>query len=362
MTEGLESVPAYIRDALTPQMRRVVGHQLARAAGDGGCRGDAARVEARDCGRGVDDTLRTGEESAGRFEAMRADYRDERAFWNEGGPRPAETREASIRTAGIDVPIRIHRPVEAEVLPAIVYFHGGGFNVGDLDTHDRIMRMLADRSGAAVVGVDYTLSPEARFPQALYECAGVVAHLATDGARYGIDSAKLAVAGDSAGAMLSMGSVLLLRDEPGTLREVPAGGEKAFGSVKSMLLFYGGHGLRDSASSRLYGGFWDGMSPEDLGDVHTFYFNDPAERSSPLVDHLSADLASQLPAAYIVGAELDPLADDGQALATLLERCGQDVRHRLVPGVLHAFLHFGRMLDAANEELERGAEFARARF
>lgn len=353
-TPSFDDIPAHIRDALTPQMREVVRHQLSEALPpDGTLEADASVDPSR------------------RVEALRADYRQERVFWNEGGPQMAGTAEHHLRLGGVDVPIRVHHPDarahDAGRVPAIVYFHGGGFSVGDLDTHDRIMRVIADASGAAVVGVDYTLSPEARFPQALHECAGAVVHLATNGDRYGIDGANLAVAGDSAGAMLSLGAVLLLRDQPSALMDALPGISAdavaaAVDSVKAMLLYYGGHGLRDSASGRLYGGFWDGMAPDELSDIHTSYFSDPAERFTPVVDHLAADLASPLPAAYVVGAELDPLADDARALATLLERHGQDVEFRMVPGVLHAFLHYGRMLDEANVELERGAGFVRTRF
>lgn len=344
MQQSMTSVPSYILDALTPRMRDVLSHQLARDTGP-----EALSDQAPGDGR------------AARVERMRAEYRAERSFWNEGGPRMTDTRDAHVHAAGVDVPIRTYRPTAAETLPAIVYFHGGGFNVGDLDTHDRIMRVLADASGAAVVGVDYTLSPEARFPQALYECAGVVAELATAGERYGIDSSRLVVAGDSAGAMLSMGTVLLLRDGPAEAGLGADAAAAAFESIRGMLLYYGGHGLRDSVTSRLYGGFWDGMGKRELGDVDTFHFTDPAERGSPYIDHLSADLSRDLPPAFVVGAELDPLADDSRALAAMLSRNGREVDFRMVPGVLHSFLHFGRMLGESTEQLARGAEFARLR-
>ncbi|WP_182347336.1 alpha/beta hydrolase fold domain-containing protein [Tomitella gaofuii] len=338
---GIDDVPGHVRERLTPQMRRVVIHQLARAAAVAG----------------------GGDVPADPIAAMRAEYRDERRFWNEGGPRMAATDELRIRAAGTDVPIRIHRPTSAAETPAVVYFHGGGFTVGDLDTHDRIMRVLADRSGAAVVGVDYSMSPEVRFPQALHECAGVVAELAVHGRRHGIDPTRLAVAGDSAGAMLSMATALLLRDRPAALPGIDLhAAAAASGALRAMLLYYGGHGLRDSATSRQYGGFWDGMAPQDLQGLQSTVFDDPADRDGPLVDHISADLDTPLPPAYVVGAELDPLADDARALAAALRRGGQDVRFRMVPGVLHSFLHFGRMLDEANEELACGAEFVRARF
>src|SRR5699024_11553166 len=100
--------------------------------------------------------------------------RAERSSWTEGAPLTAHTVDESIDGAGAQVPIRIQRPTAEAILAGIVFLHGGGFIVGDLDTHDRIMRVIAAESGAAVIGVDYSLSPESKFPQALHEVAGVI--------------------------------------------------------------------------------------------------------------------------------------------------------------------------------------------
>ncbi|MGO1409995.1 MAG: alpha/beta hydrolase fold domain-containing protein [Microbacterium sp.] len=354
---ALSDIPAHVRDAFTPQMRRVVEHQLERAAQRSAPRGAGPAGEAT----GADAGSRAAE-AEGALAAARAEYREERAFWNVGGPKMHDTRDLSIRTSGADVPVRMHRPSSDEMLPAIVYLHGGGFTVGDLDTHDRITRVLAAISGAAVVAVDYTLAPKGAFPVSLHESAGVVAHLAAHGGRYGIDGQRLAVAGDSAGAMLALGATLLLRDEPGRLGEQAEGAEQAFASLRAMLLYYGGYGLADSLSARLYGGFWDGMAPEDLRVIDDVFLTQPEDRTSSYTNLLSADIESTLPPSYVIGADLDPLRDDSIALARRLEAAGHDVQWRVVPGVLHSFLHFGRMLDAANEAIAGGAMFARSRF
>lgn len=328
-------LPAYLRDAMTGQMHSVVRHQLAGAPTVPPAGGDPATA----------------------VRAARAEYRRERAYWNVGGPRMAAVDELRLPVAGAEVPVRIHRPSHPATLPAIVYLHGGGFTLGDLDTHDRIMRVLAARSGCAVVGVDYSLSPQSRFPKALHECAGVVALLAAEGERHGIRSSSIALAGDSAGAMLSLGVALLLRDEPAAVGSAP----EAFRAIRALLLYYGGYGLRDSASGRLFGGFWDGLAPQDRRQIEVDYYANPADSGSPYVDLLSADLASPLPPARVVGAQLDPLVDDSRALAALLQRHGHQAELQVVPGVLHSFLHFGRMLDEANEQLALGAAFLRAR-
>ena len=347
MTEAAEpatdsaEIPAFILSAMTDQMRAVLDLQATRAeeCAQAGRRAISADMDA--------DTARLA--------AMRAEYRAERSFWNEGGPLMAHTVDEVIDTAGAQVPIRIHRPTAEAILPGIVFLHGGGFTVGDLDTHDRIMRVIAADSGAAVIGVDYSLSPESKFPQALHEVAGVIDRLARSGEAFGIDGSTLAIGGDSAGAMLTLGAALLLRDGPAGIGLDP----RTFSCLRALLLFYGGHGLVDSASRRLYGGGWDGMSREDLDSITTEHFSSSADASSPYVDHLEADLAG-LPPVFIAAAGLDPLRDDSEALHVRLEEAGTPVDYHLYPAVLHSFLHFGRMLDDAGDVLTRSAGFAAA--
>ena len=183
------------------------------------------------------------------LEHLRAAYRVERRFWNEGGPAMAETVDTTVPTPHGEVAVRCHLPRAGARLPAVVYVHGGGFVLGDLDTHDRIMRTLAHESGAAVVGIDYSLSPEARFPVAVEQCAALARHLRQSGEQYGVDGTRLAFAGDSGGASLSLAATLLLRDQADH-------GEPAV-DVAALALFYGLYVLRDSASRRLLGGPWD---------------------------------------------------------------------------------------------------------
>lgn len=334
----VEHLPAHLKEKLTPQMWAVLHHQLVEA------------VHRRQRLELPDDP----------WEAARLDYREERAFWNEGGPGMSSTEDTAIPAAGVDVPVRIHRPVTAASgavgadgpgLPVILFFHGGGFTLGDLDTHDRIQRMLAHHSGAAVVAVDYSLSPEVKYPQAMRECVGVAAHVAEHGAQWGLDGDRLAFAGDSAGAGLSIGGALLLRDEA----------PDVFTRLRSLILIYGGFGLRDSASRRLWGGDWDGMKMDDLAGFMDALYADPADARSVYVNPLEADLRG-LPPVFLRSAELDPLADDSKAFAEVLRRAGQEHDYRELPGILHSYVHFGRMLDEANQTLAEGALFAAARF
>jgi len=279
--------------------------------------------------------------------AMRKAYTTERRYWNEGGPVMARTWDAVIPSKAGDVEVRFHVPRPLTSLPGIVYIHGGGWILGNLDTHDRIMRILADQTGAVVVGIDYSLSPEAKFPRALQQCVSLARHLADHGPEYGIAAGNLAFAGDSAGAQLALASYLYLRDEGGGADH-----------IRALLLYYGLFGLADSMSRRLMGGPWDGLTADDLAYYYDCYLADPADARSPYVDCLGADLAG-LPPTFIAAAELDPLRDDSATLAAMLKQYGSAHRHVVYPGVLHAFLHNSRHLPMAMTALTDGAAYYR---
>lgn len=279
---------------------------------------------------------------------MRQDYIEERQFWNEGGPVPAKVFDDIVPHPGRDIPVRYYYPTEGADLPAIIYLHGGGFMVGNLNTHDRIMRSLARQTGAVVVGVDYSLSPEAKFPTAIEECAAVAAYLHTKGTARGVAPEHLAFAGDSAGAHLSLATTLYLREQIG---------DSSY--IRCLLLYYGMYGLKDSVSGRLYGGEWDGMAQADRQSYIGAYLGDPQDATSPYFDCFQADLMRDVPPCYISAAELDPLRDDSHAFAAILEEGGVPHQLEVVPGVLHAFLHYSRMLPEARTALDNGAAFYR---
>jgi acetyl esterase len=288
------------------------------------------------------------------FDVMRRNYNEERRFWNEGGPIPYQTINDVLATRHGEVAIRRYVPASAQPvtsaqsLPAILYIHGGGFVLGNLDTHDRIMRILAEQTGAIVVGIDYALAPEARFPIAIEQCADVARHLREHGQSWGIDGNDLSFAGDSGGAMLSLATALYLRDQ-----------DKAPFKLRSLLLFYGLFGLKDSPSQRLLGGSWDGLTKEDLQYYYDCYLAKPQDSQSPYFDCLSADLSEGVPPCYIAAATLDPLHDDSTTLAAMLTNHGITSRLEVFDGVLHAFLHNSRMLGEAQTALEHSAAFFR---
>lgn len=150
----LAAIPTDIRSALSVQMIDVLAVQAARAAE---CR-DAAASALADQAQ-ASPASRENSPTPPEFVAARAEYRAERAHWNEGGPTMAQTLDGRIEVGDVAVPVRIHRPTAEAVLPGIVFLHGGGFSLGDLDTHERIARVIAAGSRAAVIAVDYSLSP-----------------------------------------------------------------------------------------------------------------------------------------------------------------------------------------------------------
>ncbi len=285
------------------------------------------------------------------YEEMRRRYVEERRFWNEGGPEAAKTVETTVEGPIGPVPVRIYYPDAAPQHHAVVFIHGGGFTVGSNDTHDRMMRSIMASSGCAVIGVDYHLSPEAKFPIPMYECAAVVRYFHESGAQFGILPDRMAIGGDSGGGKLSLATNLYLRD--------------AFGGndyISALLLYYPGLGLTDGVAHRLQGSELDGMRRCDLDAYKNNYMPEGADMENPYYQIVNADLTHGMPATYLCCGDLDPLLDDSNFLATVLSDRGVPVQLDVVPGVLHAFMHYGRMMPEAVECLEHSGAFFRAQF
>ena len=269
-------------------------------------------------------------------------YIQERAYWNANPPTVASIQECRIEGPVGDIALRCYLPREEQALPGLIYLHGGGFIMGNLDTHDRIMRVLATQSNLAVVGVDYHLAPEHKFPIALNETLAVIAHLESHGDALGIDSTRLALGGDSAGANLAVSATQLLHAASPY-------------RVRYLLLYYGAFGLRNSESRRRFGGTEDGLSEENLRYYEDCYLRSAVDADDPRYNILAGDF-SRLPSAFIGTAEHDPLIDDSIALKKRMDAAGGvSSQLRIYPGVLHGFLHYGRILEKANEALTEGA-------
>ena len=290
-----------------------------------------------------------GEESCNNpLQQMRIEYEKGRAFWNEGGPIMHKIKEINIAFCDKFIRTRIYYPDSNKLSPAILYIHGGGFIVGSINTHDRIMRILAKESKAVVIGIDYTLSPEAKFPQAIEECVEVSQFFLKQGYKYGIDSNNMGYAGDSAGAYLALSSYLWQRDA-----------NLKTDYIKSILLYYGLYGLKDSYSRRIYGGEWDGLTEYDLEYYQEMYLEKREDIDSPYYCLFANDLSRNIPPCFIASSEFDPLIDDSKTLYKILNENNILCEYKMYHGTLHAFLHYSKVMKIAEQALIDGAKYFR---
>ena len=262
-----------------------------------------------------------------------------------GGPVMAHTQEALV-PGDVPVRVRIHRPRTDAPLPALVYLHGGGWTLFSIDTHDRLMREYAQRAGVAVVGVDYALAPEARYPVALHQVAAVVEWL-RGGHASGIDGTRLALGGDSAGGNLALAAAMLLR------------GRTPAASLRALVLNYGAYGRSiESASHRRYSGpEYLLNSTEMLGFWCDYLGDDGAHDDDPLAQPLLAtlDRLRELPPAWLAVAQCDVLHDDSIAMAERLRDAGVSTSCVVYPGTTHGFVEAMSLAAVSRRALDETA-------
>src|SRR6202789_1465623 len=260
-----------------------------------------------------------------------------------GGPVMAETTDRWVAARGRRIYCRVYRPRTDKPLPVLVWFHGGGGVWASVDTHERLCREYAAAAGVAVVNVDYALSPEAKFPQAVEECAAVVRHIAEHGADWGLDGSRILVGGDSAGGNLCLATALLLRD---------AGGPR----LRGIVAYYPVCDSRfDTPSYREFGTGGYGLNRQRMEFYWSVYATHEADRSHPLADVLRADLRG-LPPTLVHLAELDVLRSEGEVLVGKLREAGVTVETETFPGVVHGFLRAtGTVAKARDAVAKAGA-------
>jgi acetyl esterase len=267
-----------------------------------------------------------------------------RAPWAKGGP--ALYRSAN-RVIG-QLRARIHSP-RPDPLPAMIYLHGGGWTFFSLDTHDRLMREYAARAGVTVIGVEYPLAPETKFPNQLTLLTDLVSLLANRGEEWGIDPTRLAIGGDSAGANLALATALTLRDSD-------------YGDALSgLLLNYGAYDARMGSESHRI--FADGrylLGTAELETLWSNYIREPTQRTDPFVSPILADLKG-LPPTFMTITDLDVLRDENLALKSALETANVPVSGGLYPGSIHAFLEAVSVSALAAKALDDGAGWLKER-
>ncbi len=265
-------------------------------------------------------------------------FRETRPASTPVPPAIGEVRSASAEGPRGPIPLRVYRPAsvaDATRLPALVFFHGGGWVIGDLDTHDTLCRQLTAEAGISVVSVDYRLAPEHKFPAAADDAWAAIRWVAAHAAELGVDGARLAVGGDSAGGNLAAVVALMARD---------AGGPAL--ALQALL-----YPVTDvAAESRSYADLADGylLTREGMRWFIAHYLDRAAEggdwRASPL---RATSLAGVAPA-LVVTAGFDPLRDEGDAYAARLREAGVSVDHVCFGGMIHGFVPMGKLIETGN--------------
>lgn len=270
-----------------------------------------------------------------------------RAPFARGGPQMTQTDELSIACAPNDaVRLRLYRPTAAAVLPALLYLHGGGWVFFSIDTHDRLMREIAARSGRVVIGVDYARAPEARFPVALEQVVAAWRWAHAQAESQGLDAARIALGGDSAGANLALAAALALRDRGA--------------APDALLLNYGVYTDDDSGDSfARFDGPRYTLGRDEMRSFWQHYLRSPADRADPLAVPMQADLHG-LPRCCMVVAECDVLRDGNLALAERLRAARVPLQLQRHAGAAHSFLEAMASSVTANQALDQSCAWLRA--
>jgi acetyl esterase len=280
--------------------------------------------------------------SQGSPEAARAAFR----FMTVDMRRPEsvvpvkETEDVVIPTPDGDVPARIYRPDVAAPTPTVLFIHGGGFVIGDIETHDNQARSICAYTDSVVVSIDYRLAPEAPWPAAVNDAYAAVRWAADSVDELGGDANRLAVAGDSAGGNLSAAVALRCRDEGPQLA--------------GQLLIYPGVDMDPDAAyqSRIDNAEGYFLTAGDMVWFRDQYLGGTSDWADPMMSPIKAGDLSGLAPAVVATAEYDPLRDEGNAYADALRAAGVEVESRCYDGMIHGFFDMGPFSAAARAATE----------
>ena len=240
-----------------------------------------------------------------------------------------------------DIPVRIYWPEGDGPFPGVAFFHGGGWVICDLDTHDGVCRMLTNKSNAVVMSVDYRLAPEAKFPAAADDCYAATKWFAENAASLNVDPARIAVAGDSAGGNLSAVVALMARDNGGP--------DLAF----QLMVYPVTDFSFDTPSYAENGDKEFVLSTDSMKYFWQHYLEREEDGKNPYASPLQSKDLSNLPPALVITAELDPLRDEGEEYGKALQAAGIPTQISRYDGVFHGFFSMAAMIDkakAANDE------------
>lgn len=262
----------------------------------------------------------------------------------------ANVEDRNIPGPGGDLKVRIYTPKGSGPFPALVYIHGGGWVIGDIDTHDSVCRELSEGAGCVVAAVDYRLSPEAKFPSATDDCLTATQWVADNAATLNVDASKIAVGGDSAGGNLSTVTAIRCRDENGP-------------KLAAQLLIYPVarvDGVETESMKRNASGYL--LEKRDMEWFLSHYLASDTDgvnvHASPL---LSKDL-SGLPPALVITAEYDPLCDEGEDYADALQKAGVPTSKSRYDGAIHGFYNFYPVLDQGRDAINESCQWLKGQF
>jgi len=272
----------------------------------------------------------------------------------EANPAPApaiyRVEDRHIQGADGQIEVRVYTPEGGPPMGVLVYFHGGGWVLGDLESHDHVCRALANGAGCVVVSIDYRLAPEHVFPAGAEDCYAATKWVAENAAALGADASRMAVGGDSAGGNLAAVVSIMARDR---------GGPK----IDFQLLLYPATDCAlDTPSQKEFAADGYVLSRADMEWFWKNYLDPGVEKNNPYACPLRAKNLKGLPPALVLTASHDPLRDEGERFAERLIAAGINVTCTRYEGVTHGFVSFADALDKGKEGLRQAADALKAAF
>ncbi len=267
-------------------------------------------------------------------------------YVSAGAPAMPVIATRYIPAASGAIRVRLYDPGTPAPAPTIIFIHGGGFVVCDIDVYDGVARQLAKRSGMRVLSVDYGLAPEHPFPVPLNDCIAAIGWAVTHGAEWGIDPTRITLCGDSAGANLALASAIALRDSGSS-------------TVRGVACIYGCYSPNtDTGSYKAYGSGAYLISTPEMQWYWKNYLPNAAAYTNPLAAPLLADLKG-LPPLFVTASEYDLLRDDSERLVEKLKAANAPHEYHVWPGTIHACINFMGWLNAMGPRVDEICAFLR---
>jgi acetyl esterase len=279
----------------------------------------------------------------------RESYRSRRTFTQPDAPEVFKLQDKLVAYNGVNIPVRVYHPFSAQThsaLPALVYLHGGGWTIGDLDTHDVLCRSLCLQANVVVVSVDYRMGPEHKFPAAFDDCVAAFEWTVANAGHLGIDAKRIAIGGDSAGGNLTAAACLQLRSHPV---------QPAF-----QLLIYPATIMWQDTPSYHANGQGYLLTKDSIAYYTDNYLRDRNDAKDWRASPQWAESHAGLPPAFVLTAGYDPLRDEGLMYADALSKAGVSTQYVCFERQIHGFITMGRIMQEANTAVSMCAQVLRA--